>query len=890
MSLTTGTRIGSYEVVSPIGAGGMGEVYRARDTRLNRDVALKILPAEFAADPDRLARFKREAHVLASLNHPNIAAIYGLEEDGREGPPALVLELVEGPTLADRIPQGAVPLDEAMPIARQIADALEAAHEQGIVHRDLKPANIKLRPDGTVKVLDFGLAKALEPASGIRADVTNSPMITSPALMTRVGVLLGTAAYMSPEQAKGRQVDKRSDIWAFGCVLYDMLTGKRAFDGEDVSDTLAAVLRGEPDWNALPTDTPPALRTLLRRSVQRDPKRRLPDIGIARLEIDEALTEPQTPLAAALVPMSRRPQWLAWTIAGLAVAGALGLAIALMLRRPPADDDRVVRFTIALPEGWRLARAPAPFKLSPDGRRLLIAAQDANGRIAIWMRSLDSLTAQQLPGTDGATAAGFWSPDSRFVAFRSGGRLKKIDVTGGEPITLCEIADIRGGTWNSDGVILFASGQGLKRVSASGGVPVALPSLQVDGATPSFPEFLPDGRHFLYRTFAGVFVGSLDSSERTQLLKDNDGTNAVYADGQLLYMRDTTLMAQPFDPDRFQLSAEPVPLADAVQLFTTRISGLFSASANGVLVYETGQPAEGSQLILLDRSGKPLGKVGGPGEYDDVSMSPDGKKAAVSLRDRSQRTSNIWVIDLTTGLRTQLTFDPADDLAPAWSRDGGRIAFSSSRQGRWGIYQKASSGAGAEEALAQFPSGALSTNPLGWTKDSRSLLYVSGTSGGGELSLLPLAGDRKPVTLLSGARAGPGQLSPDDRWVAYFSSETGGREVYVRPFPSAGGQWAVSTDGGTDPRWRSDGKEIFYVSRQQQIVAVEVTAMADALQVGERRPLFTIQRSGVRYSYDVSPDGQRFLVNTRIDDQTPQSVLKVIVNWPGTLKQRAAAK
>jgi Tol biopolymer transport system component len=889
MPLSSGTRLGPYEILSAIGAGGMGEVYRARDTKLNRDVALKILPAGFAADPDRLARFKREALVLASLNHPNIAAIYGLEgqegQEGRDGQLALVLELVEGPTLADRIAQGPIPVDEASAIAKQIAEALEAAHEQGIIHRDLKPANIKVRPDGAVKILDFGLAKALEPAVRVAAGITNSPTITTPAMMTGVGMILGTAAYMSPEQAKGRPADKRSDVWAFGCVLYEMLTGKRAFEGDDVSDTLAAVLRGDPDWSALTPDTAPALHRLLRRSLQKDPRRRLPDIGVARLEIDEALTAPQAPLPAAMVPASPRSQWLAWAIAGLALAGALGLAVAMSLRRPQVGEDRIVRFTITLPEGWRLARAPAPFRLSPDGRRLLIVAQDANGRTAIWTRSLDSLTSQQLPGSDGATAAGFWSADSRFVAFRSGGRLKKIDVTGGEPVTLCEIADIRGGTWNSDGVILFASGQGLKRVSASGGVPVALPSMPDDGLTASFPDFLPDGRHFLYRTFAGIFVGSLDSPERTQLFKEGDGvTNAEYADGHLLYMRDTTLMAQPFDPVRLQLSAEPVPLADAVQRFTAPSAGLFSASANGVLAYETGQTAEGSQLILFDRSGKPLGKVGGPGEYDDVSLSPDGKRAAVSLRDPSQRTSNIWAIDLTSGLRTQLTFDPADDLAPTWSRDGTRIAFSSSRQGRWGLYQKASNGAGPDEAVDVFPAGTLQSNPLGWTKDSRSLLYVSGLAGAAELSLLSLTGDRKPVTLLSGGQAGPGQLSPDDRWVAYFSAESGRRDVYVRPFPSGGGKWIVSTDGGSEPRWRSDGKEIFYVNRQAQIVAAEVTTVADAFQVGEVRPLFTVQRTGVRYSYDVSPDGRRFLVNTRIDSQTAQSVLTVIVNWPGTLK------
>jgi serine/threonine protein kinase len=907
MPLVIGDSLGPYQILAPLGSGGMGEVYRARDTKLNRDVALKVLPTDFALDPDRLARFKREAQVLASLDHPNVGAIYGFED--ADGLHALVLQLVEGPTLADRIAQGPMPVDEALAIARQIAEALEAAHEKGIIHRDLKPANIKVREDGTVKVLDFGLAKMLE-AGGAQAgavggagqgggtggageagmvlargfspaNVTNSPTITTPA-MTLAGVILGTAAYMSPEQAKGRPADKRSDIWAFGCVLYEMLTGRRAFEGDDVSETLATVLKSEPSWKALPEDIAPPIRTLLARCLQRDPKRRLPAIAVATLDIDDALAGPQA-TAVNSVHVARGPgrERLAWTIATIAVVSAISLGVANYLLNPRLDD-RATRFTIPLPEGWRLASAPVPFKISPDGRRVVFAGTDVGSRTVLWTRALDSLTSQELPGTDGSTTF-FWSPDSRNVAFWASGKLKKIDVAGGRPITLCDAGNFQGGAWNQDGIIIFASAQRLKRVSESGGIPVDIDT-QPTAGTPSLPHFLPDGRHFFYRAFGGLFVASLDSAERKEIFGVGGPVNVEYADGHLLYERDGTLMAQRFDHRRLELSGEPSPIADGINKFSVTQTALFSTSSTGTLVYQTGTSDPSLQLVWLDRSGKQLATVGEPADYADVSLSPDGKQVAATILDPAQRTRNIWIVDVGSGRRRQFTFDPADELAPVWSPDGSSIAFNSRRQERTGLYQKPSNGAGSEETLFEFPPETLAVNPLGWTADGRSLLFVGGTQGAAVLSVLPLSGERKPVTYLAGREAGPGQLSPDNRWIAYFSGESGRAEVYVTPYPNRGGKWRVSTDGGTQPRWRSDGKEIFYVNRESKIVAAEVSAQGDGFQVETVRPLFGIRGGGTRYAYDVSPDGQRFLINKRIEDHSPSSPLTVILNWSAALK------
>jgi Tol biopolymer transport system component len=916
LSIAAGSRIGGYEVIAAIGAGGMGEVYRARDTRLNRDVALKILPEAFATDPERLARFEREAQVLASLNHPHIAAIHGLEES--DGVRALVLEFVDGDTLADRIARGPIALDEALLIARQIAEALDAAHEQGIIHRDLKPANIKVRDDGTVKVLDFGLAKLAGPPKGghyvspdrsVRLQPDLSPTITSPALMTGVGVLLGTAAYMSPEQAKGREADKRTDIWAFGCVLYEMLTGTRAFGGDDVTETLAAIIKSEPDWSRLPPGTPESIRRLLRRSLEKDRRGRLADIADARLDLVDAASpaatrEPAAQGSARTLAMSAR---IAWGLFALAVAAVVAVSYFQWSAVPPARQR--IRFTIAPPDGWTVAldvggggAANLPIAVSPDGNQLAMVARNAEGRQRLWVRSLEALAARELPGTDGAVAP-FWSPDSRFVAFFADGKLKKIDVGGGAPVTLCSIASFNSGTWSTQGVIVFsragggASGGGaLLKVPQSGGVPTAATTLGDDEALHIRPSFLPDGRHFLYRvtgpsTVAGrMYVGSLDSNDRV-MLPDPIG-NASYSRGHLLFVRESTLMAQPFDVQRLALTGEPVPVADQIQTSITSVPvGAFSASENGVLAYQTGTSAEyGVQLTWLDRAGKAVGIVAGRARYNDIELSPDGRQAAVSI-PRPEQRRDVWLIDMARGVPTRFTFDEAGAQTAVWSPDGTRVIFNALRSGLSDLFEK-SAGGGPEQVLL---TGEGFKVPFSWSSDGRFVLYSPRTPAM-DLWVLPMAGDRKPFPLFQTASRNErqstaaqgnresfvrnyGRFSPDGRWVAYVSNESGAQQVYVVPFPDANnGKWQVSPSGGSQPRWRRDGREIFYIN-DDVLMAATVSAAGAGLQIGAAQPLFKFRNAGLnRSNYDVAADGQRFLFETRVDDASSPPIT-VVVNW-----------
>ena len=802
MTLSPGSRIGVYEIVAAIGAGGMGEVYRAHDSKLHRDVAIKVLPDLFARDPERLARFEREARTLAALNHPHIAQVYGVEESGHVH--ALVMELVEGEDLSQRIERGgAIPLDEALPIAQQIAEALEAAHEQGIIHRDLKPANIKVRPDGTVKVLDFGLAKALAPPDpgspgGFRPGIENSPTITSPLAMTYLGMILGTAAYMAPEQAKGKAVDKRADIWAFGCVLYELLTGKRPFAGEDVTDTLAAIVRADPDWPALPPDTPPVIRKLLRRCLEKDRRERLPDIGAARLDLKDARsravadapTVPPPARHAALVP------WVLFAIAALAAVAATAFAV---LTRP-TPDTRVFKSVIVPPSP--LSGAPAlRLAISPDGRRLAFVAPDAAGTTMLWVRSLDSTVPQPLAGTTNATAP-FWSPDSRSIAFISDGKLRRIDAAGGAILALCGALMTPPGTWNRDDVIVFSGLRGpLTRVSASGGEPVAVTELTPGGAgrTQITPFFLPDGRHFLYTAgtggsrSVGIYIGSLESKQTRPVL--DVASNAQYADGYLLYLRDTTLMAHRFDPDKLELSGDAVQLATDVQVNPATGTGAFSVSQTGVLAYQSG-PSSGTLLVWLDRAGKPVGTVGGQAGNRDVQLSPDGKWASVTLPAQGTQQPDVWLFELARdALRKRLTFGGSGSMDGVWSPDGRRLAYASRRGKAMDLFQKNASGLGSEETLLEDET---EKYPIGFTPDSRFLLYSVPTGAAtGHLWLLPMSGDRKPRPFIPASKGSevPAEVSPNGRWIAYVSDETGRREVYVTSFPDATGKWQVSTNG-----------------------------------------------------------------------------------------------
>jgi serine/threonine protein kinase len=603
MELTVGTRLHVYEIMAAIGAGGMGQVYRARDTRLGRDVAIKVLPSNVAIDADRLVRFEREAQVLASLNHPNIATIYGVED--ATGTPALVMELVDGPTLADTILRGAIPIRDALPIARQIADALEAAHEQGIIHRDLKPANIKVRPDGAVKVLDFGLAKAFDPAASQSGSALNSPTITMHA--TRSGVILGTAAYMAPEQARGKAVDRRADIWAFGVVLYEMICGTRLFGAEEISDTLARVLTKEPDWATLPANTPEPIQRLLRRCLDKDPKRRLASASDARLEIDDALREPVRP-ASGPSRTDGRSIRLWQSIAALVTLIALALS-AWMFR--PSAPQPVSRVDVALPEGTTRGDY---MSVSPDGRKVVLTAGPPSG---LWVRDLGSLEWRRLPGTEGGQSP-FWSPDGRYVAFVLRGQLKKVDLTGGPPETLCTVPDITvaSGSWNRDGVIVFGSWGGsggpLWRVSQDGGTPTVLTEVDISKGERyhTWPTFLEDGRHFLYfrsgpTETAGIYVGSIDAKpgdqSQTRILATP--LTATYANGHLFYMRATTMMAQPFDRQRLQLTGTAVAIADPIRT-TWYGTELFSASSGGTLAYATAPPVETDQLTWSTVKGR----------------------------------------------------------------------------------------------------------------------------------------------------------------------------------------------------------------------------------------------------------------------------------------------
>jgi Tol biopolymer transport system component len=873
----------------------MGEVYKARDTRLQRDVALKVLPAAFASDPQRMARFEREARMLASLNHPNIAAIYGLEESGPIR--ALVMELVEGPTLTDRIKAGPIPDDEAMPIAKQVADAMEYAHDKNIIHRDLKPANIKVTGDGMVKVLDFGLAKALsdEPT---QEDIANSPTLSMAA--TRQGVILGTAAYMSPEQAKGKTVDRRADIWAFGAVLYEMLAGKQAFHGEDVTEILAAVVSAEPDWNQLPSNTPANIRTLLRRCLDKNPRRRLGHISEARILLEDVLSGAASADSASSATGKSRER-LAWSVAAFCVAllAVVALGAFLYFRRAQTPAP-AVRFFFSPPESWSLLRrvsanggSPAPVAVSPNGQMITFAAVGPDGRSLLWIRPLSSLSAQPLAETEGAFAP-FWSPDSRFIAFFANGKLKKIDISGGPPITLCDAMDGLGGTWGKDGVILFnpRNPPTIQKVPASGGVPIAVTTLARDEAFHLRPLFLPDGRHFLYRSYgAGVtsgsiYAASLDSSERKQLL-NTDASNVLYSQGYLLFLRETTLMAQPFDVVRLELTGEAIPVAEQIQTSTTNPpNGIFSVSENGVLAYQTGTSASGVKLAWFDRSGKELSALGDPALYSDLALSPDGKRVAVSIVDPG-KGRDIWIYDATRGLRTRFTFDRGEERVPAWSPDGTRLAFISNRKGHFDIYQKASDGSGTEKVLFADSTDKIY---LSWLPDGQSLLYGTNnaTPGtGNDLWVLPLSGDQKPVPFLQTQfNELFGQVSPDGRWVVYASNESGKVEVYVAPYHGGrSGKWQISTDGGTIPRWRRDGTEIFYLAPDNKLMAAAVNGKGSSFEVGAVKTLFESRvLTGTRYPYDVSADGQRFLISTPPDESGPTPIT-VVLSWTAGLKK-----
>jgi serine/threonine protein kinase len=871
MPLTAGTLIGPYEIVSPLGAGGMGEVYRARNSKLGREVALKVLPAALANDAAYLARFQREAQALAALNHPNIAAIYGLEDR------AIIMELVEGQTLDQRISAGPIPVAEALRIARQIADALEAAHEKGIVHRDLKPANVKMTPEGVVKVLDFGLATAAQRQQG--SDPANSPTLTM--AMTQEGLIMGTAGYMSPEQASGRLVDKRADIFSFGVLLWEMLSGRKLFEGETVSHTLAHVLTAQPDWTALPESTPPGVRRLLQRCLEKDRKKRLRDIGDAWA----ILEEPEAAAAPVIQQPPARRSVLPSIIA--AVLGILTATLGYVAYHHVTEQPQVARLSLLPPDKATFVQRSHP-TLSPDGRKLtFIAKSGANSQL--WVRDLDSLVARPLPGTDDSNDP-FWSPDSRFIGFFAVGKLKKIEVAGGPAQTVCDAPQGRGGSWNRDGVIIFtpASTMPLFRVPAAGGK--ATQVTQIDASlhesSHRFPWFLPDGRHFLFlaRGSRGggeaVYAGDLESKERKKILMAD--SNAIYVPpGLVLFIREGTLMALPFDASPLQDTGDPFPVAEQVDWDANNNKGSFSLSQTGVLAYFPGAGSQNVKLTWFDRAGKALDSIGVRGSLITPALSPDGNTVAVDILDRSLNNRDIWLLGLARGTATRFTFDPGSDLSPVWSPDGSQVAFGGMRNGQWTIFRKAANGSGSEEVLI---TSAAAMSPTDWSRDGRFIVYNHrNEKGTSEIGVLPLSGERKPFSYLAADLAlFGGKLSPDGRWMAYFSAESGRFEVYVQSFPNKSGKFQISAGGGTRAQWSRDGKEIFFVALSGTLMTVDVKA-GEKFEAGTPKALFETRLVGTQ-NYAVSPDARRFLFPTLLEE-VASAPLTVVLNWTAGLKK-----
>ncbi|HEV3333922.1 MAG TPA: protein kinase [Bryobacteraceae bacterium] len=877
MALSAGTRLGPYEIVALIGAGGMGEVYRAHDPRMGRDVAVKVSAERFSD------RFSREVHAVAALNHPNICQLYDV------GPDYLVMELVEGPTLADRIKSGPLPLEEALTIARHVAEALEAAHEKGVVHRDLKPANIKAPPDGMVKVLDFGLATAVQAET--RATGEHSPTLTMGT--TEAGVILGTAAYMSPEQAAGKPVDRRADIWSFGVVFWEMLTGKRLFGGgETVSHTLADVLRAEIDFTKLPDSTPAQIRELLRRCLDRDVKTRLRDIGEARVAIQRYLANPEGEAE------TRSTSRLAWAVVG--VLAAAGAALAWVHFRETAPPARTLRYTISAPERSTVHS----FAISPDGRLLVIAAA-VGGKRQLWLRAMDALQAQPMAFTEDATYP-FWSPDGHYIGFFAQGKLKKVAASGGPAQSLCDVPLSRGGSWSRDDVIVFSpapNGISIQRVSAAGGVPVDV--MKTKG-NQRHPMFLPDGRHFLYLTSganvekSGIYMGSLDGKESRRVLADVSGVafappSPNNRTGHILFVRENTLMALPFDAASAQVSGDVFPVAVGVSLTTNNTYVPATVSENGVLLYATGGSAGGiSQIGWYDRAGMSLGPVGMPGTVFHPAISPD-EKSIVFTRATSGG-GDIWVQDLNSRRETRFTSDASNNVTPSWSPKGDHIVFASNRSGGvYNLYQRVTSGSGQDEPL--LPNSA-SDYPSQWSRDGRFIVYIQADpKTSRDLWVLPTNGataDRKPMPFLrTEFDELLGQFSPDSHWMAFTSDRSGQREVYVRPFPSGEGEWTISIGGGQAPRWRGDGKELFFEAANGKMMAVPVKASTGTkpfFDPGAPVALFDahVVNSGneIGFEYDVTADGKRFLINTASGPSGASALpLTVVVNWLASAKK-----
>jgi serine/threonine-protein kinase len=887
----TGKKLNHYEITNQIGKGGMGEVYQAKDQTLGRDVAIKVLPDQFAKDADRVARFQREAKVLASLNHPNIAAIYGLEESS--GTTFLVLELVEGDTLADRIKAGPVPVEEALKLALQIAEALEAAHEKGVIHRDLKPANIKVTPDGKVKVLDFGLAKAF---AGEQAELnlSNSPTLSNAA--TQQGIILGTAAYMSPEQARGKTVDKRADIWAFGCVLYEMLTGRVAFRGEDVSEILASVIKGDVKLDLLATKLHPRVREVIIRCLQKDLNRRYQDIRDARYEIEQTLADPSGVLVeqvAAVTPRKQLRVGLPW-VAVIAVLCIVIAGVAVWKLRP-TEPHQVTRFFYELPKDQQFSDVAArAITVSPDGRQFVYSTE-----AGIYLRSMDDMDAKLFPGTAGIRQRPFFSPDSKWIGFFSStdSKLKKIAISGGAPVTLTDITSPSSSfDWNTDDTIVYGeTGKGIMRVSANGGTPELIIKATENEPALFHPQILPDGKSILFMCLAPrpekTMVQSLKSGERKELFQGNAAR--YLPTGHIVYSVGSNLFAVRFDINALKVIGGPVQVVEGV----LRSGGApqYAVSESGTLVYIPGTEIAASTvqrtLVWVDWNGKEEPLAAPLNAYFNPRISPDGTKVALRVA-AGDGNADIWIWDLVHKTLTRLTFEGTSNSAPLWTPEGKRVAFTSFRE-KSGIYWKAADGAGKDEFLGSTSGPAFLTS---WSDSGKNLVFTEWGAQGIGIAMLSMEGDRRFKSLLKEKynQAQP-QISPDARWMVYTSDESGQNQIYVRPFPEVNsGRSQVSTGGGDSPLWSRDGREIFY-RNGDAVMAVSVKT-APTISIETPKILFrgtyvsNVFRSG-NYDFatwDISPDGKRFLMLKEAGSSAGRGPRKIniVINWTEELKQR----
>jgi len=936
VTLVTGTAVGSYEVVAPLGAGGMGEVYCAKDTRLDREVAIKVLPEAFSRDPERMVRFRREAKVLASLNHPNIAAIYGFEEV--DGKALLIMELAEGETLAESLKRGAMPVEEALGIAKQVTEALEAAHDKGIIHRDLKPANVKVSPEGRVKVLDFGLAKALAGGDeSSRTEITTSPTITAD--FTRPGVILGTAAYMSPEQARAKPLDKRTDIWSFGCILYEFLTGHRIFGGETTSDAIGAILHKEPDWTALPPTTPPTVQLLLRRCLAKDRNQRLRDIGDARIELANAISDPTSSslwLADSALSEedhrhdNRRGSPL--QLIGMVLLAVAAAAAAWLIKPQPASVGQI-RAEIPAPRDGRIIYAgdvAGPAVVSPDGTMVAYVAQQQGNRQQIWLRRLSESESRPLRGTERAEFP-FWSPDSKALGFVATGKLKRVDLLTKTAMTICDVSGGRGGTWMTKDVIVLAPGfqDGLYQVPATGGTPVRVTEVDTTLHTSHrWPASVGDGNHFLYTAInhdpdksqnGAIYLGSLDGVPPRRIVPSL--LNAEYALGHMLFVRDTVLVAAPLDLTTGTMTGDSAPIANDVTPDLSTWRAAFSASEAGILAYHSvvtakdgkdasngtplGVGSEANVSVKYDRTGTPRSRIADGTSQLGLRIGPDNQLALSVVNDR-EFGIDLWVYDMGVvgqppdpSAARRVTSMPFVECSPVWSPDGSELAFSHMFVGNGSdaIYRKRIGG-GVEHKLVESASGNVQIWPMDWTSDGKYLVYATGTwvtRLGTDIHVLPLEGG-EPIPLLTTDRDEcNARVSPNGKWMAFRSGTSDHTEVYVVPFAPEGGpirldassgmpaeQWQISVGGGESPCWRGDGKELYYISDDSELVAVTVDTDGDTFQVGPATTLFQTKfEAGA--AYDVQQDGERFVFNeVTVNVDTP---ISLIINWNELLKR-----